>query len=113
MREIPSALVELRPKYHDLRRFVAHFGRTRASSPRADRAKRSKKNSNGAKMTNKNTSPSKRDTHDNNSSLDSRYGSIGISAVAAALPFTREVKNPACAPADTTPDREKLSEMAA
>jgi hypothetical protein len=64
-------------------------------------------------MTNKNTSPSKRDTHDNNSSLDSRYGSIGISAVAAALPFTREVKNPACAPADTTPDREKLSEMAA
>jgi hypothetical protein len=114
MREIPSALVELRARYHDLRRFVAHFGRTRASSPRADRAKRSKKNSNGAKMTNKNTSPAKRDTHDNNSRLDSRYGSIGISAVAAALQFTREVKNPAyAAPADTTPDREKLSEMAA
>ena len=35
------------------------------------------------------------------------------SAVAAALQFTREVKNPAYAPADTTPDREKLSEMAA
>jgi hypothetical protein len=74
---------------------------------------RSKKNSDGAKMTNKKTSPSKRDAHDNTSSLDSRYGSIGISAVAAALQFTREVKNPAYAPADTTPDREKLSEMAA
>jgi hypothetical protein len=113
MREIPSALVELRPKYHDLRRFVAHFGRTRASSHALTERSVPKKNSNGAKMTNKNTSPSKRDTHDNNSSLDSRYGSIGISAVAAALQFTREVKNPACAPADTTPDREKLSEMAA
>jgi hypothetical protein len=113
MREIPSALVELRPKYHDLRRFVAHFGRTRASSHALTERSVPKKNSNGAKMTNKNTSPSKRDTHDNNSSLDSRYGSIGISAVAAALQFTREVKNPAYAPADTMPDREKLSEMAA
>ena len=63
-------------------------------------------------MTNKNTSPSKRDTHDNNSSLDSRYGSIRICSCRRVAVHTR-VKNPACAPADTTPDREKLSEMAA
>jgi hypothetical protein len=31
--------------------------------------------------------------------LDSRYGQIGISAVAAALPYQSEVKNPAYAPA--------------
>jgi hypothetical protein len=31
--------------------------------------------------------------------LDSRYGEIGISAVAAALPYQSEVKNPAYAPA--------------
>ncbi|HKF11857.1 MAG TPA: hypothetical protein VKB89_24565 [Xanthobacteraceae bacterium] len=33
------------------------------------------------------------------SNLDSRYGEIGISAVAAALPYQSEVKNPAYAPA--------------
>ena len=32
------------------------------------------------------------------SSLDSRYGEIGISAVAAALQYQSEVKNPAYAP---------------
>jgi hypothetical protein len=31
--------------------------------------------------------------------LDSRYGEIGISAVAAALQYQSEVKNPAYAPA--------------
>jgi len=31
--------------------------------------------------------------------LDSRYGEIGISAVAAALRYQSEVKNPAYAPA--------------
>ena len=31
--------------------------------------------------------------------LDSRYGDIGISAVAAALQYQSEVKNPAYAPA--------------
>jgi hypothetical protein len=35
----------------------------------------------------------------NESSLDSRYGEIGIPAVAAALPYRSEVKNPAHAPA--------------
>ena len=33
-----------------------------------------------------------------NPNLDSRYGQIGISAVAAALPYQSEVKNPAYAP---------------
>jgi len=39
------------------------------------------------------------------SSLDSRYGEIGISAVAAALQFRSEVKNPAYAPAVHQPDK--------
>jgi hypothetical protein len=44
--------------------------------------------------------------------LDSRYGEIGIPAVAAALRFQREVKNPAYAPAQ--PKTEKwLDDLAA
>jgi hypothetical protein len=38
--------------------------------------------------------------------LDSRYGEIGISAVAAALRYQGEVRNPADAPAPQTPDRQ-------
>jgi hypothetical protein len=64
-------------------------------------------------MTKKKTRPSNRDTHDKHATLDSRYGSIGISAVAAALQFKREVKNPTCAPAATPTDDQKASEMAA
>ncbi len=63
-------------------------------------------------MTKKTTSPSKQDTHDNNSNLHSRYGSIGISAVVAALQFKQDVKSTASAPA-TTPDEEKRRDMAA
>jgi len=44
--------------------------------------------------------------------LDSRYGEIGISAVAAALPYQSEVKNPAYAPAVHELD-ERTVEMAA
>ena len=48
----------------------------------------------------------------NESSLDSRYGEIGIPAVAAALQYRSEVKNPAYAPA--VDQREKwTAEMAA
>src|SRR5262249_46268536 len=36
---------------------------------------------------------------------DSRYGEIGISAVAAAPPYQSEVKNPAYAPAVHQPDK--------
>jgi hypothetical protein len=45
--------------------------------------------------------------------LDSRYGAIGIPAVAAALQFKREVKNPAYAPAASPPRDERLSDIAA
>jgi hypothetical protein len=40
--------------------------------------------------------------------LDSRYGEIGISAVAAALRYRSEAKNPAYAP--VVPQLDKLSE---
>lgn len=48
-------------------------------------------------------------THNNNKKnpgrehpdLDRRYGAIGISAVAAALRYQSDSKNPAYAPADT------------
>ena len=45
-------------------------------------------------------------------SLDGRYGKIGISAVAAALPYQSDAKNPAYAP--VVPRGEKwLAESAA
>jgi hypothetical protein len=37
--------------------------------------------------------------------LDERYGSIGISAVAAALPYCQDIKNPAYAPTAPRPDK--------
>jgi len=48
----------------------------------------------------------------NESSLDSRYGEIGIPAVAAALQYQSEVKNPACAPPVHQPQKW-TAEMAA
>jgi hypothetical protein len=44
--------------------------------------------------------------------LDSRYGEIGISAVAAALPYQSEVKNPAYAPAVPQLDKRMAEEAA-
>ena len=44
--------------------------------------------------------------------LDSRYGEIGISAVAAALPYQSEVKNPAYAPAVPQLDKRMAEEPA-
>jgi hypothetical protein len=38
--------------------------------------------------------------------LDGQYGSIGISAVAAALPYRGEAKNPAYAPAREDAQRD-------
>jgi hypothetical protein len=40
--------------------------------------------------------------------LDSRYGEIGIPALAAALRFQSEVKNPAYAPAEPKLDRWRV-----
>jgi hypothetical protein len=44
--------------------------------------------------------------------LDSRYGEIGISAVAAALPYRSEVKQPADAQAGQQSGK-RIAEMAA
>jgi hypothetical protein len=44
--------------------------------------------------------------------LDGRYGKIGISAVAAALPYQSDAKNPAYAPVVPRDDNRHL-EMAA
>ena len=45
--------------------------------------------------------------------LDCRYGRIGISAVAAALPYQSDPKNPAYAPAVPRTDDRRFAEMAA
>jgi hypothetical protein len=45
--------------------------------------------------------------------LDGRYGKIGIPAVAAALPYQSDAKNPAYAPVVHRDDLERLSEVAA
>ena len=50
-------------------------------------------------MTKNSAAQSGENARRNQSNLDSRYGEIGISAVAAALPYQSEVKNPAYAPA--------------
>jgi hypothetical protein len=52
------------------------------------------------------------DSRREEASLDRCYGKIGIPAVAAALPYQSDTKNPACAP--VIPREEKwLAEMAA
>jgi hypothetical protein len=47
------------------------------------------------------------------SSLDGRYGKIGISAVAAALPYQSDAKNPAYAPVVSRDDRWLADSVAA
>ena len=44
--------------------------------------------------------------------LDRRYGKIGISAVAAALPYQSDAKNPAYAPVAPRHDEKRFAEMA-
>jgi hypothetical protein len=63
-------------------------------------------------MTKNNAAQSGENGRRDEPSLDSRYGEIGISAVAAALPYQSEVKNPAYAPAVHQPDK-RTAEMAA
>jgi hypothetical protein len=63
-----------------------------ATTPRIRRSKEQK-------MTKKNAAQSKENSRRTEPKLDSRYGAIGISAVAAALQYQSEVKNPAYAPA--------------
>jgi hypothetical protein len=47
------------------------------------------------------------------SNLDRRYGRIGISAVAAALPYQSDARNPAYAPVVPRRDDRRIAEMAA
>jgi hypothetical protein len=47
------------------------------------------------------------------SDLDSRYGAIGIPAVAAALQYKGEIKTPAAAPTVAQPAEKWLGEIAA
>jgi hypothetical protein len=53
------------------------------------------------------------DTQSETPSLDRRYGKIGISAVAAALPYQSDAKNPAYAPVIPRRDDKRLAEMLA
>jgi hypothetical protein len=64
-------------------------------------------------MTKKTSNPSKQNTRREEQALDSRYGEIGISAVAAALNFKTETKNPAYAPVAPEMDEDRIAEMAA
>jgi hypothetical protein len=61
-------------------------------------------------MTKRNAKVSNPSTGRADASLDSRYGAIGISAVAAALHFKSEAKKPAYAPATSRLDEERLDE---
>ena len=65
-------------------------------------------------MTKKNTAPSGK-LRAQTTELDSRYGEIGISAVAAALHYQSDAKNPAYAPAEPQRDQrfEDTAEAAA
>jgi hypothetical protein len=65
-----------------------------------------------SKNTKNNASESRANARAGEPSLDSRYGEIGISAVAAALPFRSEAKKPAPAPSGPIPD-SRVAEMAA
>ena len=63
-------------------------------------------------MTKKNAAPSPKDVPSAEPGLDSRYGAIGISAVAAAVEFQSEAKNPAYAPVAHKTDK-RLADTAA
>ncbi len=67
-------------------------------------------------MTDKNTVSAVETVRSSESDLDSRYGEIGISALAAALQFRCEVKNPAYAPVAPRRDdhlADRLADVAA
>lgn len=51
--------------------------------------------------------------HQSETSLARRYGRIGISAVAAALPYQSDAKNPAYAPVVPRADARRIEDMAA
>jgi hypothetical protein len=63
-----------------------------------------------SKNTKNNASESRASTRPDQPNLDSRYGEIGISAVAAALPYRSEVKKSVDAP-DRRPSDERVAEL--
>lgn len=65
-----------------------------------------------SKSTKNNVSQSRASARPGEPNLDSRYGEIGISAVAAALPYRSEAKKPAGAPSDQLLDG-RIAEMMA
>jgi hypothetical protein len=67
----------------------------------------------GAEMIKKNTEKSVRSARRSEPNLDSRYGEIGISAVAAALPYRSEVKRPTRDAPLSGPERDRFADMAA
>ena len=80
-----------------------HFERAR-KAPRANEEEEesvtSKRVPTEQQMTKNNAAQSRENARRDAPNLDSRYGQIGISAVAAALPYQSEGKNPAYAPAE-------------
>jgi hypothetical protein len=99
---------------HDLLRISAALARhpnEPRSVPRRRRSVTRIKGSTEKKMTKNNAAQSNENVRRNEPNLDSRYGEIGISAVAAALRYQSEVKNPAYAPAVHQLDKW-LAEMA-
>jgi hypothetical protein len=72
----------------------------------------SSKSSTEKKMSNNNVAQGEEDVRGKSPNLDSRYGEIGIPAVAAALQFKCEAKNPAYAPVVPQPDK-RLADLAA
>jgi hypothetical protein len=75
--------------------------------PRASKRKKKwcKNKSAERMMTKKNAAQPDESTPREESNLDSRYGAIGISAVAAALPYRSELKKPAYAASDNELDK--------
>jgi hypothetical protein len=63
-------------------------------------------------MESKNAAPAEAKLRQETTKLDRRYGKIGILAVAAALPYQSNCKNPAYAPAELQPEKW-LAEIAA
>jgi len=64
-------------------------------------------------MTKKNTAPSTQQGRSREPTLDSRYGEIGISALAAALQFKSKAKNPAHVPVARQNNEERDAQKAA
>jgi len=64
-------------------------------------------------MTKKNPAQANENARREESNLDSRYGAIGISAVAAALPYRSEAKKPAAYAASDNELDKWIAESAA